>query len=126
LTMNTGAILTYTFEDKRDVRRSETGIFRQVSPGLALLLIGETDEEGLPTATRTLITANYPPEQELGRGDELIGIIEELVVALRPVSVPSPTPVPFAGLEVQIIGVMTQTGQLTVQFRLYNGGASPI
>ena len=50
ITMNTGAILTYTFEDKREVRRSETGIFRQVSPGLALLLLGETDEEGFPTA----------------------------------------------------------------------------
>ena len=70
ITMNTGAILTYTFEDKRDVRRSETGIFRQVSPGLALLLLGETDEEGLPTATRTLITAGYPPDQELGRTGE--------------------------------------------------------
>ncbi len=57
ITMNTGALLTYRFEDKHEVRRSETGIFRQVSPGLALLLLGETDEEGFPTATRTLITA---------------------------------------------------------------------
>ncbi|MBK8138431.1 MAG: hypothetical protein IPK52_21905 [Chloroflexi bacterium] len=128
ITMNTGAILTYTFEDKREVRRSETGIFRQVSPGLALLLLGETDEEGLPTATRTLITAAYPPEQELGRTGELIGIVAELVVMLTPEVQPSatPAPVPFHGLDVQIISVTTQTGQITTRLRLYNGGDAQI
>jgi hypothetical protein len=74
LTMNTGAVLRFTFVDKRDVRRSETSIFRQVSPGLVLLLMGETDEEGLPTATRTLITATYPPEQELSRDGQSLGL----------------------------------------------------
>jgi hypothetical protein len=67
LTLNTGAVLEFEFAEKRAVRRSETTIFRQVSPGLAVLLIGETDEDGLPTATRPLITAVYPPEQELSR-----------------------------------------------------------
>ncbi|NJL55510.1 hypothetical protein HC928_10180 [bacterium] len=57
LTMNTGAVLRFEFDDRREVRRSETSIFRQVSPGLVLLLIGETDADGLPTATRTLVTA---------------------------------------------------------------------
>jgi hypothetical protein len=56
------------------VRRSETSIFRQVSPGLALLLIGETDGDGLPTATRTLVTATYPPEQELSRDGQVLGV----------------------------------------------------
>lgn len=74
LTMNTGAILRYEFAAKSDVRRSETSIFRQVGPGLVLLLIGETDADGLPTATRTLVTATYPPEQELSRGGELAGL----------------------------------------------------
>lgn len=73
LTMNTGAILRYRFEGRREVRRSESNIFRQVSPGLVLLLIGETDSEGLPTATRTLITAVYPPEQELSRDGLMLG-----------------------------------------------------
>ena len=59
---------------RREVRRSDTSIFRQVSPGLVLLLIGETDDDGLPTATRTLVTATYPPEQELSRGGELVGL----------------------------------------------------
>lgn len=74
LTMNTGAVLRFEFDGRREVRRSETGIFRQVSPGLVLLLIGETDESGLPTATRTLVTATYPPEQELSRDGQVIGM----------------------------------------------------
>ena len=36
--MNTGAILRYQFEQKSEVRRSDTEIFRQVSPGLVLLI----------------------------------------------------------------------------------------
>jgi hypothetical protein len=74
LTMNTGAILRYEFAAKTEVRRSDTSIFRQVGPGLVLLLIGETDADGLPTATRTLVTATYPPDQELSRGGELVGL----------------------------------------------------
>ncbi|MFQ3674588.1 MAG: hypothetical protein SNJ83_13430, partial [Aggregatilineales bacterium] len=74
LTMNTGAILRYEFAAKTDVRRSDTSIFRQVGPGLVLLLIGETGADGLPTATRTLVTATYPPEQELSRGGGLVGL----------------------------------------------------
>jgi hypothetical protein len=74
LTMNTGAILRYEFAAKTEVRRSDTSIFRQVGPGLVLLLIGETDADGLPTATRILVTATYPPEQELSRGGELVGL----------------------------------------------------
>lgn len=74
LTMNTGAILRYQFAAKTEVLRSDTRIFRQVGPGLVLLLIGETDDDGLPTGTRTLITATYPPEQELSRGGELVGL----------------------------------------------------
>jgi len=74
LTMNTGAVLRFEFDERREVRRSETSIFRQVSPGLVLLLIGETDADGLPTATRTLVTATYPPEQELSRDGQVIGM----------------------------------------------------
>ncbi len=74
LTMNTGAVQRFEFDDRREVRRSETSIFRQVSPGLVLLLIGETDADGLPTATRTLVTATYPPEQELSRDGQIIGM----------------------------------------------------
>lgn len=74
LTMNTGAILSYEFAAKDEVLRSDTRIFRQVGPGLVLLLIGETDIDGLPTGTRTLVSASYSAEQELSRGGELLGL----------------------------------------------------
>lgn len=74
LTMNTGAILSYEFAAKDEVLRSDTRIFRQVGPGLVLLLIGETDDDGLPTGTRTLVSASYSAEQELSRGGELLGL----------------------------------------------------
>jgi hypothetical protein len=128
LQMNTGAILTFAFEEKRDVRRSDTGIFRQVNPGLVLLLLGETDADGLPTATRTLVMAAYPVEQELGRAGELIGALAQPVVAVTPMPPPTatPTPIPFIGLDVQIVSVTTSEGQITTRLRLYNGGVTVI
>jgi len=128
LQMNTGAILTFAFEDKREVRRSDTGIFRQVDPGLVLLLLGETDDEGMPTGTRTLVTATYPIEQELGRMGELIGVLAQPVIAVTPTPLPTATPtaIPFIGLDVQIINVTTSEGQITTRLRLYNGGNSSV
>jgi hypothetical protein len=128
LQMNTGAILSFTFEDKREVRRSDTGIFRQVNPGLVLLLLGETDAEGLPTGTRTLVTGIYPVEQELGRAGELIGALAQPVVAVTPTPLPTatPTPIPFIGLDVQVVSVTTSEGQITTRLRLYNGGRTPL
>jgi hypothetical protein len=128
LQMNTGAILTFAFEDKREVRRSDTGIFRQVNPGLVLLLLGETDAEGLPTGTRTLVTAAYPVEQELGRMGELIGVLAQPVIAVTPTPLPTATPtlIPFIGLDVQIVSVTTSEGQITTRLRLYNGGNSSV
>jgi hypothetical protein len=127
LTMNTGAILQYEFAEKVAVRRSDTGIFRQVGPGLVLLLIGEVDDMGLPTATRTLVTASYPPRQELSREGELIGLS---LPTPFPTVQPTETPViqtdTFADVEVQIISVTTQDGRLNTRFRVYNGGIQPI
>lgn len=125
--MNTGALLTFEFEDKRTVLRSETGLFRQVSPGLVLLLIGETDADGFPTATRTLVTAAYPPEQELARSGELIGLP---VVVPAPETLPTPTleltVQPVSGVDVQLVRVAISDGRVTVQVRAYNGGTQPI
>lgn len=128
LQMNTGAVLKFAFEEKREVLRSDTGIFRQVNPGLVLLLLDETDAEGLPTGTRTLVTASYPVEQELGRSGELIGALAEPDTVATPTPPPTltPTPMPFIGLDVQIVSVTTQMGQVTTRLRLYNGGSAPI
>jgi hypothetical protein len=124
LTMNTGAVRDYVFTSKAQVRRSDTAALRQVSPGLVLLLIGETDAEGLPTGTRTLVTADYPQAQELSRAGDL------LLADAPPTPLPSATPTPdvpdFAGLAVQVVRVETQPGRLTTQLRLYNGDLRPL
>ncbi|HUN08262.1 MAG TPA: hypothetical protein PLQ56_16770 [Aggregatilineales bacterium] len=127
LTMNTGAVLHYEFGDLRQVRRSETSSFRQISPGLALVLIGETDSDGLPTATRTLVMATYSPDQELERTSpqtplQIASLGEGLSELLLSTPMPTTTPIPFAGLDVQLIAVTMLDGQVTTRLRLYNGG----
>lgn len=126
VTMNTGAILRFEYAARSEVRRSDTDIFRQVSPGLVLLLIGERGLDGLPTATRTLITATYPPEQELGRGGELAGLTLPNLPPIAATATSIQQNSPFADVDVQIISVTTQAGQLTTRFRLYNGGAETL
>ena len=125
LQMNTGAILTYHFADKRTLRRSDTEFFRQIAPGLALLLIGETDETGLPTAERTLISADYPPEQELSRTGGLADVLA--LPTLSPVVPTAPVvPAPFAGLDAQVIAATYGNGAISIRLRLYNGSTTPI
>ncbi|MBN8590671.1 MAG: hypothetical protein J0M33_02890 [Anaerolineae bacterium] len=125
LTMNTGAVLRYEFGDLRQVRRSETSSFRQVSPGLALVLIGETDADGLPTATRTLVLATYSPDQELER-EGLLTTTLAMPTPFPSVPAPTATPIPFAGLDVQPIAVTTLDGQVTTRLRLYNAGGETL
>lgn len=122
--INTGAILRYQFVQKSEVRRSDTGIFRQVNPGLVLLLLGATDEEGLPTASRTMILAAYSPEQELSREGKLVGSFALPTPQITPTIVPTetPTPLPFSELDVQVVRVTYEQGALTTRLRLYNGG----
>src|SRR5690606_23917480 len=38
----------------------------------------------------------------------------------------TPTPIPFIGLDVQIISLTTSAGQITRRFRRYNGENSPL
>ena len=100
------------------VRRSQTDAFRQVSPGLVLVLMGETDADGLPTGSRTLVTADYPPEQELSRS----GVLADAPLAVMSDDRPTVTPLPFDGLDVQLVSVTTQPGRLTTVLRLFNDG----
>jgi hypothetical protein len=125
LTMNTGAVLRYAFGEVREVRRSETSSFRQVSPGLALVLIGETDADGFPTATRILVMATYSPDQELER-EGLLTAALALPMPFPTVPAPTATPIPFAGLDVQLIAVTTRDGQVTTRLRLYNAGGQTL
>jgi hypothetical protein len=121
LQMNTGAILTFAFEEKQEVRRSDTSLFRQVNPGLVILLLGELDDEGLPTASRTLVTATYHAEQELSRTGELMGMFPLQATATPPFTpIPSPTAVPFGGMNMQVIAITSTEQQITTRVRLYN------
>ncbi|MEL6527510.1 MAG: hypothetical protein AAFQ07_17550, partial [Chloroflexota bacterium] len=126
VTMNTGAMLRFEFAARSQVRRSDTDIFRQVSPGLVLLMIGERDEDGLPTATRTLITATYPHEQELGRDGELVGLTLPDILPIAVSTEIQEVTNPLDSISVQIIEIATQSGQLTTRFRVYNLGSETI
>jgi hypothetical protein len=124
LQMNTGATLRFAFERRLQVSRSDTGIFRQVGPGLILALIGEHDPSGAPTATRIVITATYVPDQELARDGALTGLLPTLAPTVTPT--PSPTLPPLSMLEAQVISVTTVPGRATVHSRLYNGGVEAV
>src|SRR5258708_10952632 len=101
LPMNTGAALRFTFEQRLVGSRSDTGIFRQVGPGLVLALIGEHGLDGAPTATRIVITATYAPDQELARDGPLTGLLPTLAPKRTPT--PMPTLAPLSQLDVQVI-----------------------
>jgi hypothetical protein len=123
LQMNTGATLRFVFASKTEVVRSDTGIFRQVEPGLVLVLVGERGIDGMPTATRIVVTATYPTEQELSR----IGVLSEAGSVLpTPEATATPaataTPVLFERLDVLVLSVTIVPGRVTVQLRIYNDG----
>jgi hypothetical protein len=65
VTMNTGDVLQFTYLDTQQVGRANTAFFRQDTPGLVLVLIGETFADGSPTDLRYLVRANYPADQEI-------------------------------------------------------------
>jgi hypothetical protein len=73
LQMNTGASLDFRYSGMLHPPRQDTSHFTQSQPGLALVLIGETDMEGLPTARRWWVLADYLPEQEMARLEESEG-----------------------------------------------------
>jgi hypothetical protein len=106
-----------------EVSRSDTSAFRQVEPGLVLVLIGERDQRGAPTATRLLILATYPHEQELSRDNLLASDLVDLPVIPVTPTLPMPTVTPISArdlLHVEIISMETTNGMLTVRLRAYN------
>src|SRR5690606_26428082 len=127
--LNTGAVQQFEFASKTQVSRSDTSAFRQIEPGLVLVLIGQRDARGAPTATRSLVLATYPPEQELARGDVLAAELVELPrVDVTPTpDAPTATPIPARNLlHVDLISVFTVEDRITVQLRAYNGQPEPV
>lgn len=127
--LNTGAVQQFQFASRVEVSRSDTSAFRQIEPGLVLVLIGERDERGAPTASRLLVLATYPPEQELSRGDMLAADLVDLPVVDVTPTPPMPTATPFPArdlLHVDVISVETVEGQITIRLRAYNGQSEPV
>ena len=67
VTMNTGDVLHFLYHNTQTLPRTQTDAFQQTAPGLVLVLIGETFDDGTPTDIRYLVTARYPPGQEVDR-----------------------------------------------------------
>jgi hypothetical protein len=129
LVLNTGAVTEYRFERKTKVRRSDTAAFRQISPGLVLVLIGELDSDGAPTATRSLVLARYEAEQELTRAGFLSTDIERTAPLATPTPmIPTATPLPARDLlYVELVSAATSPdGYLVTELRLYNGQFEPV
>jgi hypothetical protein len=127
--LNTGAVQQFEFASKTQVSRSDTSAFRQVKPGLVLVLIGERDNRGAPTASRLLVLATYPPEQELSRDNVLASDLIDLpVIPVTPTPpMPTATPLPARDLlHVDVISVETVPGRMTVRLRAYNGQSEPV
>jgi hypothetical protein len=129
LILNTGAVIEYRFERKTEVRRSDTAAFRQISPGLVLVLIGELDDDGAPTASRLLVVGRYEAEQELAREGFLSTDVEHSAPAATPTPIiPTATPLPARDLlYVELVSAATSPdGYLVTELRLYNGQFEPV
>jgi hypothetical protein len=69
LHMSTGTVLRFNVEKSASVNPQDTTIFRQLSPGIVLVLLGDIE-----SATRYVVYGSYPPEQELLRDDVALNI----------------------------------------------------
>jgi len=122
LQLNTGATLRFRFVNQNEVQRSETSPFRQSGTGLILVLIGQRDETGAPTAIRQMIVANYWPEQEVSGDGALIPIDGTPF----PIITPVPTATLVERLDVQLISVSTTSEYLKAQLRIVNRRLSAV
>lgn len=67
LRMSTGNILTFHVTGKSRVPRQDTSIFRQITPGVVVVLLGEPN-----VSDRLVVTGEYPTDQELTRFASLL------------------------------------------------------
>jgi hypothetical protein len=123
LQMNTGAVLRFMFADKQPVTRADTQALRQTTPGLVLLLIGERDENGQPTATRMQVEASYSSTQEIG--DNGLLTFQSLVAPTAIPPTPTPTATPDERIDVELISVTSShgtngSGYVTAQIYIVN------
>jgi hypothetical protein len=120
LQMNTGATLDFSYAETVSVTRQDTGLFAQRSPGLALVLIGETDAEGFPTARRWWVLASYPEAQESARFTTSNETTDD--ISLTPTSAPATV----AGLEVHLTHVTYDTSQIIIEAQVTNSQSGAV
>lgn len=72
LRTNTGSALRFSYSATHHLGRQDTALFRQFSPGFVLVLLGESDTFGMPTAIRPIILADYNSTQEMDNIGSLI------------------------------------------------------
>lgn len=65
LRMNTGTELKFSFTSAGEVGRENTSLFQQSEPGVVLVLIGERDDDNLPTSNRYIVSGSYSPANTL-------------------------------------------------------------
>ncbi|MHB8627534.1 MAG: hypothetical protein ACYDBJ_10015 [Aggregatilineales bacterium] len=125
LQMNTGAVLHFAFASKQPVTRADTQALRQTTPGLVLLLIGERDANGQPTATRMQVEASYATTQEIA-GDGLL-TFQSLVAPTTIPPTPTLTATPDERLDVELISVTSSepvstdgSGYVTARIHIVN------
>lgn len=63
--MNTGSELIYQYQSGNEISRENTAAFRQNTPGIVLVSIGEMNESELPTSERYIITGAYDSDSEI-------------------------------------------------------------
>jgi hypothetical protein len=124
LQMNTGAALRYQFVSASSVLRSDTSALRQIGPGLVLILIGEMDESGIPTASRPVVVAAYLSDQELSRD----GILVSAPGPSQPTETPTPIPTPVDRVDVEVVSMTSdaQTRSMAVALRIFNARQAPL
>lgn len=75
LHMSTGTILRFDVESSTRVDQQDKSIFRQLSPGIALVMLGEPEVNN-----RLIVVGSYPPQQELLRDEEGLNVGNATVV----------------------------------------------
>jgi len=107
LRMNTGQELDFVYRESHQVGREDTRLFQQTEPGLVFVLIGETDEFSMPTASRQVIIADYVAQQEM----QTLGVASSTAATVGQV-------VPVGDFALQVTGVSMQpaTEDVTAPF----------
>jgi len=117
--MNTGVALHFRCAEQKIINRGDTTVFGQDKPGLTLVMMGErVSDETVPTADRSVLLADYLPNQQTPLSD----------IALPTILAPTPTASPTLAerVDVQIVSTTTQPGRLTMRLRVFNGRFTPL